>query len=266
MSGPLFALAMCLLAGLCTVIGGAAPFFIRRTNTRLLSAGAGFSAGVMIYISLAHILPEAQVDLRPRYGEGPAGWIVLAAFFGGIALTALIDMIVPSVENPHEVHKIEDIHSPARIRLLRVGMMTSVAMAVHNFPEGMATFFAVLKDPAVGLPIAAAVALHNIPEGISISVPIYGATGSRRKALLYSLILGLCEPAGALLGYGLLSPFLTPPVLGMVLAVAAGTMVFISFDELLPMAHEYGEHHTAVYGLIAGMAVMAAGLILLHPA
>ena len=146
--------------------------------------------------------------------------------------------------------------------LMRVGLLTALAIAIHNFPEGLATFVSALQSPSVAIPIVAAIAIHNIPEGIAVSVPIYQATGSRRKAFCYSFLSGLAEPLGALLGWLVLRPFMNDTVLGILFAGVAGIMVFISFDELLPAAREYGEHHLSLYGLIAGMAVMAVSLLL----
>lgn len=255
----LYAFGLTALAGLCTGIGGAVAFFTRRTDARLLSGALGFSAGVMIFISLTELLVESSRSLEASLGPSAGGWAVLGGFFGGILLTALIDRAVPEVENPHEARRIEsaDPSGHAPTRLLRMGLLTAGALTLHNFPEGLAVFVSALQDPAVGLSIAAAVAIHNIPEGASISVPIYYATGSRKKAFLYSTLTGLAEPLGALVGWFFLSRFLGGPLSGLTLAVTAGIMVFISFDELLPGAHEYGEHHVAVYGLMSGMAVMA---------
>ena len=145
---------------------------------------------------------------------------------------------------------------------MRTGVFTALAIAVHNFPEGLATFVSALQDPGIAIPIVAAVAIHNIPEGIAVSVPIHHASGSKKKAFLYSFLSGLAEPAGALAGWLILMPVMNDIVYGVIFAAVAGIMVFISFDELLPAAREYGEHHYSIYGLIAGMAVMAVSLLL----
>lgn len=144
---------------------------------------------------------------------------------------------------------------------MRMGVMTALAIGIHNFPEGIATFTAAMKNPALGVAIAVAIAIHNIPEGIAVSIPIYYATGDRKKAFYLSLLSGLAEPVGALLAYLVLMPFMSPVVMGCVFASVAGIMVFISLDELLPAAREYGEHHVSIYGLVAGMAIMAVSLI-----
>jgi ZIP family zinc transporter len=265
------AFGLTLLAGLSTGIGSTLAFWTKRTNTRFLSVSMGFSAGVMIYVSFVEILNEARDTLTGVWGQSLGAWGTVLAFFAGMGLIAVIDKFVPSAENPHEAHTVEEMSLSRREHadkhhdmsaLRRTGIFTAVAIAIHNFPEGLATFASALIDPSLGLAIAAAVAIHNIPEGIAVSVPIFYATGDRKKAFLYSFLSGLAEPAGALAGYLLLLPFLSPAVFGLLFAAVAGIMVFISFDELLPAAEEYGEHHLSLYGLICGMAVMALSLLL----
>lgn len=145
---------------------------------------------------------------------------------------------------------------------MRMGVFTALAIGIHNFPEGLATFVSALQEPSVALPIVVAIAIHNIPEGIAVSVPIYQATGSKCKAFNYSFLSGLAEPLGALIGWLILLPIMNDIVYGVIFAGVAGIMVFISFDELLPAAQEYGEHHLSLYGLISGMGVMAVSLLL----
>jgi ZIP family zinc transporter len=260
----LIAFGLTLFAGLSTGIGSAVAYFARHTNVRFLSLALGFSAGVMIYISLVEIFHKALVDLQAVLGNRGGYWATVGAFFGGMALIALIDKLVPSYENPHEPHTAEEMQDKAAAakqkKLHRMGLMTALAIAVHNFPEGLATFAAALKDPHLGIAIAVAIAIHNIPEGIAVSIPIFYATGNRKKAFGYSFLSGLSEPLGALVGFGLLFAFFNEVVFGLLFASVAGIMVFISLDELLPAAREYGEHHLSIYGLVAGMAVMAASL------
>lgn len=263
----LIAFLLTLFAGLSTGVGSAIAFFAKRTNTSFLSAALGFSAGVMIYISFVELMATATTNLSELYGNKIGTTYATLAFFAGILLIMLIDKFVPSAENPHELHKVEDMQAkdPSKLKnykLLRVGLMTALTLAIHNLPEGMVTFLAGLEDMTIALPIAIAIAIHNIPEGISVSVPIYYATGDRKKAFWLSFLSGLAEPLGALVGYLVLAPFLNETIMGVVFAIIAGIMVFISLDELLPAAKEYGEHHWAVYGLVAGMAVMAFSLIL----
>ncbi|WP_320174803.1 zinc transporter ZupT [Maridesulfovibrio sp.] len=270
----LFAFGLTAFAGLSTGIGSALAFFAKRTNPRFLSLSLGFSAGVMIYVSFMEIMVKAKVALQADMGMVAGTWAAVIAFFGGIALIALIDKLVPSYENPHEMHRIEDMtpngleksggleSEHGKRKLFRMGTMAALAIGIHNFPEGLATFTAALSDPSLGIAIAVAIAIHNIPEGIAVSVPIYYATGDKKKAFIYSFLSGLAEPIGALVGYMLLMPFMSETVFGIIFAGVAGIMVFISLDELLPAAEEYGEHHLSIYGLVSGMAVMAVSLLL----
>lgn len=269
-----FALGLTAFAGLSTGIGSAIAFFAKRTNYRFLSVATGFSAGVMLYVSFVEILPKAAESLGVSNGESGGNWWATVAFFGGIVLILVIDRLIPSSENPHEVRtggQIEAVHEGASpqaflhttpAKLHRMGLFTALAIAIHNFPEGLATFMAALQDPALGIAIAVAIAIHNIPEGIAVAVPIYYATGSRRKAFVYSFLSGLSEPVGAVIGYLILLPFMSDLLFGILFALVAGIMVYISLDELLPSAREYGEHHYSIGGLIAGMLVMAVSLVL----
>lgn len=271
-STVLFAFGLTLFAGLATGIGSALAFFARTTNTKFLSLALGFSAGVMLYVSFVEIFFKAKDSLIESYGVVTGTWVTVGAFFGGILLIGLIDRLVPNYENPHEMHSIEEMdqglenlpdneaHDFAKLR--RMGMFTALAIGIHNFPEGLATFTAALSDPNLGIAIAVAIAIHNIPEGIAVSVPIYYATGSRMKAFKLSFLSGLSEPVGALFGYLILMPFFSPAVFGILFASVAGIMVFISLDELLPAAEEFGEHHLTIYGVVTGMGVMALSLLM----
>ncbi len=262
----MIAFGLTLLAGLSTGFGSALAFFAKRTNTKLLSAALGFSAGVMIYVSFVEIFPKAKDSLIAELGQITGYWVTVLAFFAGIIFIGIIDKLVPAFENPHEAHRTEEMDEPesaARFRkLYRMGLFTALAIAIHNFPEGLATFISALKDTKLGIAIAVAIAIHNIPEGVAVSIPIYYATGNRKKAFVYSFLSGLAEPVGALIGYVILFSFLNDLVFGILFASVAGIMVFVSLDELLPTAREYGQHHLAAYGLVAGMAVMDLSLLL----
>ncbi len=265
----LLALGLTLFAGLATGLGSLIAFFTTRTNTKFLSVALGFSAGVMIYVSLVEIFVKAKDSLTFALGDTKGYWVTLAGFFGGMLLIALIDKLIPQKNNPHEVRTVEEVNSVQATtvkdadKLMKMGMFTALAIAIHNFPEGIATFMATLQDPSVGIAIAIAVAIHNIPEGIAVAVPIFYATGNRMKAFKLSLLSGLAEPVGAIVAFLILMPFLNDVMFGVIFAGVAGIMVFISIDELLPAAKKYDETHLSVYGFIAGMAVMAASLVLL---
>lgn len=265
-STVVFAFALTLFAGLSTGIGSALALLTKKTNTKFLSISLGFSAGVMIYVSFVEIFVKAKESLVSELGETYGSWATVGGFFLGVLLIAIIDKLVPSSENPHEIHTVEEMDGKSeshKANLMRMGLFTALAVGIHNFPEGLATFTAALKDPNLGIPIAIAIAIHNIPEGIAVAVPVFYATGSRKKAFRLSLLSGLSEPIGALIGYIFLMRFFNDLMFGLIFASVAGIMVYISLDELLPSAREFGEHHLSIYGLIAGMAVMALSLLLL---
>lgn len=260
------AFGLTIFAGLSTGIGSALAFFTQRTDKKLLSFALGFSAGVMVYVSFVEIFVKARAAMSAEIGNVPGYWGTVASFFGGMLLIALIDKLVPSFENPHEIRNVEELETRRQTtkdsQLLRMGVMSAVAIGIHNFPEGLATFTSALKDPTLGTSIAFAIAIHNIPEGIAVSIPVFYATGDRYKAFTLSFLSGLAEPLGALIGYFFLLTFFSETLFGILFAGVAGIMVFISFDELLPAAHEYGEHHLSIYGLISGMMVMAISLLM----
>jgi len=260
----LVALGLTMLAGLSTGIGSAIACFAQRTNISLLSATLGFSAGVMIYVSFVELLTSAVTYTTLEYSKPLGGWLSVTSFFIGIFFIMLIDYKVPTHENPHIAHLPEEMGQRIDTSALhRTGILTALAIGIHNFPEGIATFMSSVDNPTLGMTIAIAIALHNIPEGISVAVPIYYATGSRKRAFWYSFLSGLAEPVGAVVAYLLLRPFLNQGVMGLVLAAVAGIMVFISLDQLIPNAKKYDTGHQAVYGLIGGMAVMAVTLLLM---
>ncbi|KKK39468.1 zinc transporter ZupT [Mesobacillus campisalis] len=261
----LFAFGLTLMAGLATGIGSLLAFFTSRTNTKFLSLALGFSAGVMIYVSMVEIFVKAREALTGALGEVPGNWWTVGGFFGGMLLIALIDKFIPKQSNPHELKKVEDMNKGQAANdpaLLKMGTFTALAIGIHNFPEGIATFTSALQDPALGVAIAIAIAIHNIPEGIAVSVPVYYATGDKKKAFKLSFLSGLSEPIGALVAFLFLMPFLNDVMFGIIFAAVAGIMIFISLDELLPAAKKYDEAHISIYGLIGGMAVMALSLLL----
>lgn len=297
MGNVLFALGLTLLAGMATGIGSLLAFAAKRSNYRFLSVSTGFSAGVMLYVSFVEIFYKGSAALVLAYGDKLGHWVNAGAFFCGMLFIGLIDNFIPSSENPHETHSEAEeapLHDPRahvptaaecraataegvpgahehirRGKLMRMGLFTALAIGIHNLPEGLATFLAALNDPKLGVAIAVALALHNIPEGISVSVPIFYATGDRRKAFIYSFLSGLAEPAGALLAWLGISFFLgsggavPPQVTGALFAGVAGIMVYISLDELLPTSRAYGKGHDSLLGLMGGMMVMALSLLLM---
>src|SRR3989338_1826610 len=297
MGNVIYALGLTLFAGLATGIGSLIAFAAKKTNYRFLSVSTGFSAGVMLYVSFVEIFYKGTGALVAAYGVPLGHWVNAGAFFGGILLIGVIDNLIPSSENPHETHSEAEeapLHDPkAHVpteaeldkdtaagvpgahehlhhgKLMRMGLFTALAIGIHNLPEGLATFLAALNDPQLGVAIAVAIAMHNIPEGISVSVPIFFATGDRKKAFLYSFLSGLAEPVGAGLAYLAIYAFLgkggvvPPQVMGILFAGVAGIMVYISLDELLPTSRAYGRGHDSIFGLIGGILVMSLILLLM---
>lgn len=249
------ALTLTLLAGLATSIGGFLAFFFKRENLNALALGLGFSAGVMIYVSFMELLPESTHALAKIYSLKKAEALTILFFFIGAFFAWLIDYFLPN-------HHLEEKKLNKQAKLNRVGLFTALVLAIHNFPEGLTTFMATLTNTPTGISIAVAIALHNIPEGISVALPIYHATNSKQKAFWYATLSGLAEPAGAIIGYLILRNFLKGPAFGFAFALTAGIMIYISLDELLPTAHEYGQGHKIIWGILAGMLVMALGLLL----
>jgi len=271
------AFGLTLFAGLATGIGSVIAFMAKQTNHRFLSISTGFSAGVMLYVSFVEIFQKGAASLTQAYGPVQGVWLNVGFFFLGILVVGLIDNFIPEKENPHEQPSpsaLAPLHSGhpktpqmSKEKLLRMGLFTAFAIALHNFPEGLATFLAALENPAVGVAIAIAIALHNIPEGISVSVPLFYATGSRAKAFTYSFLSGLAEPVGAVIAYfglrWIMGGEIPSQVMGACFAAVAGIMVYISLDELLPTSRAYGKGHDSLLGLVAGMGVMALSLLLM---
>ena len=266
----LLAFAVTLGAGLATGIGAGMGLFAKSTNDRFLAGALGFSAGVMLYVSFVEILPKAMDFLAT---ESAGGGLLPAsvAFLGGTLLMAVLYRVLPDLPLPNEQRRRvakADVDSqfaiePAR-QLFRAGLLVALAVTIHNFPEGIATFFLTLEDPAVGLSVGVAIAIHNIPEGIAVAIPMYFALRKRFWAFGLGVVSGLAEPLGALLGYLILQPFISDALLGTLFAAVAGIMVYIALDSLLPAAREFGRGQLAIYGVIAGMAVMAASLVLFN--
>lgn len=278
MNGILTALLLTLVAGAATGIGGALVLFKKKISSNFLAGALGISAGVMIFISLAEMFPEAQAEMTAIGSEKYGKLFTLLAFFAGMGIIMLIDFLVPEYENPHEASGLSlESHTPAvgilehtsnAKALQRLGLMSALAIAVHNFPEGIATFVGALNDPQMGVGITFAIAIHNIPEGIAVAIPIYYATKSKGKALLLATLSGFSEVIGALLCWALTSVFGVEvagggPVFPLILAAVAGIMIYISLDELLPTAEKYGKHHIAIAGVIAGMAIMGISLLII---
>ncbi len=263
LSTLLIAFAVTAAAGLATVLGSALVFISKTPSPRLLAFGLAFAGGAMVYISLTEIMTKSTDTFALSYGQNLGFTFSTLAFLAGVFLIVAIDRLIP---HPHEGLDTQDplFQERNREHIKRIGLLTAIAITAHNFPEGLATFFAMLESPTLGLPLALAIAIHNIPEGISIAIPVYFATNSKGWAFTASLLSGLAEPLGALIGYLLLAPFMSNAVFGTVFGVIAGVMVFLALDELLPAAKRYSQGHETVYGLVSGMSILALSLVLFN--
>ena len=277
MNGIISALILTLIAGAATGIGGALVLFKKKISSNFLAGALGLSAGVMIFMSLAEMFPEAQAEIADiGLKQGKA--LVLIAFFIGMGIITLIDFLIPEHENPHEASGLSLGAKTAAVGMLeqagnekalhRLGLMSALAIAIHNFPEGIATFIGALNDPQMGIGITFAISIHNIPEGIAVAIPIYYATKSKGKALLYATLSGMSEVIGAALCWAITAIFGVELTGGgaafpLILAAVAGIMIYISLDELLPTAEKYGKHHVAIAGVVGGMAIMGVSLLIL---
>ncbi len=259
------AFSLTMLAGLTTAIGGAIAFITKKDNLKALSIGLGFSAGVMIFVSLVDIIPSSEKLLKINFPE-IFQWLVYGGFILGILVSVLIDYFLPDHIDAEELlnpDAPEDKEKKSHYKLKRAGMLTAIAICVHNFPEGMATFLTTTQDVTLGISVALAIAIHNIPEGIAVALPIYHVTGKKRYAMLYAALSGITEPIGALVGMFIFGLFVPQVLIGFLMASVAGIMTYISFDTLLPLSKEYGNWHLTIVGIISGILFIWLSLILL---
>ncbi|MCL1787591.1 MAG: zinc transporter ZupT [Defluviitaleaceae bacterium] len=272
MSDTVFAFLLILVAGLATGIGGLVVLFSKTTNTKFLSICLSFSAGVMLYVAFGEIFLEAKEALEYGYGDEMGLLIAVVAFFAGILLMVVIDKFIPHNDDITEVlgassqGESKQFTDSEQKELKRTGLMSAMALAIHNFPEGLITFIALMHDPVMGIAIAIAIIIHNMPEGIATAAPIYYATGSKAKAFFISAGAGLVQLVGAFVAWLLLQNVFEEidAVFGIAFAAVAGIMVFVAIHQLLPAARKYGKHHLVMTWLFAGMAVMAASLVILE--
>ncbi|QDZ42989.1 zinc transporter ZupT [Corynebacterium sp. sy039] len=272
-STVLFAFALTVFAGLATGIGGLIAIAKKNPGPHFLAGTMGLSAGVMLYVSFIELLPESIESLTSHshdhaghadHAAHTASWIAVSVFFLSMAAIALIDRLIPEPMHVSEHDMSDKAARQHQQAMMKTGSMAALALMIHNFPEGAASFVAGTAQASIALPVVCAIAIHNIPEGIAVGVPIREATSSKKKALLWTLISGLTEPLGALVCLLFLMPFMNGMALGIIFACVAGVMVFISLDKLLPAALSTNKQHTAIYGVILGMAIMALSLLLFH--
>lgn len=256
MQNVMIAFLLTTIAGFATGIGSLMALFVKRDNKKILPISMGFSAGVMIYVSLVELFINSKDSLISSFGDFNGYLITIISFFCGMLLIMFINKVLP--EENFQRKNNSKISS-----LYRVGVFTALVLAIHNFPEGFATFVSAVYNPTLGVAITIALAIHNIPEGMSIAVPIYYATGSRKKAFFYSFLTGLVEPIGAIIGYLIFGAILNEVTFGIIFGVVAGIMIYISLFELIPSALRNGEEKYVSVGGIVGMLVMAISLLLL---
>lgn len=266
-----FALLLTLLAGISTAFGAFLAFFKTKDESRVLSFGLGFSGGVMVYLSFIEILPKS-IEYFTKISEYNAESLGILCFFIGMLLAFGIDILIPKDVNPHELKSQNEVYCELDSKstyilrnnaIRRTAIFTAIAITIHNFPEGFATFISALDNFTFGISIAIAVAIHNIPEGLAVSLPIYHATGDKKQALKLTLASGFAEPVGAIVGYFLLAPILGEATLAISFGIIAGIMVFISIDSLLPNSKLSTKGHESVVGVFFGMGIMAVSLLLL---
>jgi len=253
--------ALATFAGLSTGIGSLLGLYSKFENKRLLSLALGFSAGVMIYVSFMELLLLSFDSLGGLYGDTYGKLIGVTSFIAGLLIMLFIDQLF-------DHHSIADFISRSSNKeeslLIRTGVFSAIALAIHNFPEGFATFTAAVYDPAVGVTLATAIAIHNIPEGLAVSVPIYYATKSKSKAFWISFASGLAEPLGAVIGFLIFRTVYNEALFGISFALCAGIMIYVALNELLPVSKEYGKPSDPIMGVTAGIIVMAISLILMY--
>lgn len=244
------ALILSFGAGLSTLLGAFIIFFTNKKNEKLITISLGFAAGIMISVSFTDLLPNAN-DLLIQFAGQRTGTVLSVAFLiTGLLLAASLDKFVPHQEYD-KTHGEKPHHD-----LFRVGFVSMLAIGLHNFPEGIATFMAGYENMSLGVSIAIAIALHNIPEGIAVAMPVYFATGDKGKAFKYTLISGLAEPLGALLAFLLLRPLINDVILGGIFAVISGIMLYISIEELIPSSRQYGFDNYALLATFTGICIM----------
>lgn len=250
-----FPMILSLLAGMSTVIGAFIVFFSKSQNKKLITFALSFSAGVMITVSFTDLFVSAEETLSKHHGNFKGVVFTLIFLLIGALMALLIDRFIP--DEPRQVS------SERGEKLYRVGFVSMIALMIHNFPEGIATFVSGYESTTLGISIALAIALHNIPEGISVAMPIYYSTGSKAKAFKYTFISGLAEPIGAFLAFLFLRPFINEVILAIIFAIVAGIMLYISFEELIPAARKYGYDKLYVLSIFLGICIIPLSHIFL---
>ena len=253
--------ALATFAGLSTGIGSLIALFTKNMSKRFLAIALGLSAGIMIYVSFMEMMQLSFESLMLIYGSSFGKLVSVTGFVIGLLIMLLIDQLFDHQSIADFISRSEDKNESI---LIKTGIFSAVALAIHNFPEGFATFTATVYDPTIGFTLATAIAVHNIPEGIAVAVPIYYATKSKSKAFMISFASGLAEPFGALIGFIIFRTVFNEALFGISFALCAGIMVYVALNELLPVAKDYGQPSDAIIGVTIGMIIMAVSLIMLY--
>ncbi len=243
------AILLSLVAGFSTMLGAVGIFSKNGSSKKVVTFSLGFAAGVLISITFTELIPQSQALIGGTFGKRPSVLLVVGCLVAGMLMTYAIDRLIPhheSLESGDKVHE----------NLFRTGVVSMLAIAMHNLPEGIATFMAGYKDASLGVSIAIAISLHNIPEGISVAIPIYAATGSKKRALYYTFLSGIAEPAGAILAFLILRPIINDLFLGVVFSLISGVMLYVAIEEMIPSSRQYGHTRLALFSSFAGICLM----------
>lgn len=243
-----YSLLISSFAGISTLLGGLVVYFKFKDKKSFIAFALSFSLSVMISLSIFELLPDSFITLSSRFGLLVGIIFTTVMFLVGKFLVTKINKKLVLLQN--------------KDNLYRVGLLSMIALMLHNFPEGIATFMASYNDLSAGISLGIAIMLHNIPEGISISVPIYYATGSKKRGVIYSLISGLAEPLGAILAFIVLKNYINDITIALVLVIVAGIMITISINEMLPEVNSYNKKNISILGMIIGVILVIVNLLL----
>lgn len=235
MNNITMAFLLTTIAGLSTIIGTLIIYIKTNNQDKIIVSSLSFAASIMICLSICDLIPESIKIISSFYNSTITIILCILFMIVGIVLSMLIDYKIP---NNKELYK--------------VGIVSMIAIIIHNIPEGIATFIATTNDTTLGLKLTLAIALHNIPEGITIAIPIYYSTNSKKKAFLYSLVSGFSEPFGAIITYIFLKEYITIKILGILFSIIAGIMLYISFYELLSSTKKYNQNKRSKLFFIIG--------------
>ncbi len=232
------AFLMSTMAGMSTLLGGIIIFFkIKKVNiNKFITFCLSFSIAIMIGISITDLIPTSVFNILYHFRLISALLIILIAFSIGVIIIFIINKLIKNENNS----------------LYNLGILSMLALIIHNFPEGIATFMGSVTNIKLGLKLSLAIMFHNIPEGISIAVPIYYSTKSKKKALLSTFLSGVAEPIGAIVAYLFLGKYITDEMISIILLLVAGIMITLAIEEMLPKAISYNNNRYIYIGLILG--------------